>query len=292
LHLRDNLELKPGEYRLLVKGNAIAHAEILIDHFLAMDPGDAKHRIQGVETVEPAFNLPALWIPAAHKEEAMLAGYTVVDPSTVIATHLTEVFRRNLHEFLGRQEVQDLLDNLAKRAPKAVENLVPEILQLGVVQKVLQNLVMENVSVRDLLTIVETMADYGPMVKDPTQLTEYVRARMGRTIMKSYMASDGVLPILTLKPALDKLLNENLRKNDQGTYLAMDPATAQRVIQAIGRVAENAVATDGQPALLVTPQLRPQLAQLLMRFLPNVPVISQPEIPPDVKIKTFGMVEA
>jgi flagellar biosynthesis protein FlhA len=292
LHLRDNLELKPGEYRLLVKGNAIAHAEILIDHFLAMDPGDAKHRIQGVETVEPAFNLPALWIPAAHKEEAMLAGYTVVDPSTVIATHLTEVFRRNLHEFLGRQEVQDLLDNLAKRAPKAVENLVPEILQLGVVQKVLQNLVMENVSVRDLLTIVETMADYGPMVKDPTQLTEYVRARMGRTIMKSYMASDGVLPILTLKPALDKLLNENLRKNDQGTYLAMDPATAQRVIQAIGRVAENAVATDGQPALLVTPQLRPQLAQLLMRFLPNVPVISQAEIPPDVKIKTFGMVEA
>jgi flagellar biosynthesis protein FlhA len=292
LHLRDNLELKPGEYRLLVKGNAIARAEILIDHFLAMDPGDAKHRIQGVETVEPAFNLPALWIPAAHKEEAMLAGYTVVDPSTVIATHLTEVFRRNLHEFLGRQEVQDLLDNLSKRAPKAVENLVPEILQLGVIQKVLQNLVMENVSIRDLLTIVETLADYGPMVKDPTQLTEYVRSRMGRTIMKSYTASDGVLPILTLKPALDKLLNESVRKSDQGAYLAMDPTSAQRVIQAISRTAENAVGTDGQPALLVTPQLRPQLAQLLMRFLPNVPVISQAEIPPDIKIKTFGTVEA
>ena len=159
LHLRDNLQLKPGEYRVLIRGNPVAKAEILIDHHLAMDPGDAKHRIQGVETVEPAFNLPALWIPEAQKEEALLAGYTVVDPSTVMATHLTEVFRRNLHEFLGRQEVQTLLDNLAKRAPKAVENLVPAAMQLGAVQKVLQNLVMENVSIRDLLTIAETLAD-------------------------------------------------------------------------------------------------------------------------------------
>ncbi|MFW5836888.1 MAG: flagellar biosynthesis protein FlhA [Desulfovibrionaceae bacterium] len=292
LHLRDNLELKPGEYRLLVKGNAIAHAEILIDHHLAMDPGDAKHNIQGIETVEPAFNLPAVWIPEAQKEEAMLAGYTVVDPSTVIATHLTEVFRRNLHEFLGRQETQELLDNLSKRAPKAVENLVPEILPLGTVQKVLQNLVMEGVSVRDLLTIVETMADYGSMVKDPTQLTEYVRSRMGRTILKPYLASDSSLPILTLSPNVDQALAESVRQSDQGAFLAMDPNTAQQVIQAVNDAVESAVGTDGQPVLLVTPQIRHQLAQLILRFLPNVPVISQAEIPPDVRIQTFGMVEA
>jgi flagellar biosynthesis protein FlhA len=292
LHLRDNLELKPGEYRLMVKGNAIAHAEILIDHYLAMDPGDAKHNIQGVETVEPAFNLPALWIPEAQKEEAMLAGYTVVDPSTVIATHITEVFRRNLHEFLGRQEVQELLDNLAKRAPKAVENFVPEVLQLGIVQKVLQNLVQEGVSIRDLLTVVETMADYGSMVKDPTQLTEYVRSRMGRTIIKPYLASDSSLPILTLSPNVENALNEGVRQSDQGAFLAMDPATAQQIIQAINDASENAVGTDGQPVLLVPPQLRPQLSQLVLRFLPNVPVISQAEIPTDIRIQTFGMVEA
>ena len=187
LHLRDNLQLKPGEYRVLIKGNPVASAELLIDHFLAMDPGDAKHRIEGVETVEPAFNLPAVWIPEAQKEEAMLAGYTVVDPSTVVATHLTEVFRRNLHEFLGRQETQELLDNLAKRAPKAVESLVPAVLSIGGVQKVLQALVQENVSIRDLLTIVETLADYATATQDPVQLTEYVRAKMARTIVKPYI---------------------------------------------------------------------------------------------------------
>ena len=206
LHLRDNLQLKPGQYSVLIKGNEVASAEILIDHSLAMDPGDAKHRIKGVETREPAFNLPALWIPDAQKEEAMLAGYTVVDPSTVIATHLTEVFKRSLHEFMGRQEVQALLDNLSKTAPKAVEELVPGILNVGQVQKVLQNLVRENVSIRDLLSIVETLADVGHSVKDPDQLTEYVRERLSRTIVKPYLDSNGALPIITLDHSVERVL--------------------------------------------------------------------------------------
>ena len=291
LHLRDNLQLKPGEYKVLIKGNAVAGAEILIDHFLAMDPGDAKHKIQGVETVEPAFNLPAVWIPEGQKEEAMLAGYTVVDPATVVATHLTEVFRRNLHEFLGRQEVQELLDTLAQRAPKAVENLVPNILPLGVVQKTLQNLVQEGVSIRDLLTIVETLADYGAAVNDPAQLTEYVRSRMGRTITKPYQASDGSLPIVTLSPNIDETLAGGLRSTEQGGYLALEPGTAQQIIQAIGQTTENAVGTDGQPVLLTSPQLRPHLAQLLIRFLPSLPVVSQAEIPADLKIQSLATVE-
>jgi len=291
LHLRDNLQLKPGEYRVLIKGNPVASAELLIDHFLAMDPGDAKHRIEGVETVEPAFNLPAVWIPEAQKEEAMLAGYTVVDPSTVIATHLTEVFRRNLHEFLGRQETQELLDNLSKRAPKAVESLVPAVLSIGGVQKVLQALVEENVSIRDLLTIVETLADYGSATQDPIQLTEYVRAKMSRTIVKPYMGEEGVLPIITMSQQIDDILSGAMRPAEQGGYLALEPGIAQQLIQAINKSTEDAMVADGQPILLVSPQIRSQLAQLLTRFIPTLPVISQAEIPADVKIQSAATVE-
>ncbi|MBG0790128.1 MAG: flagellar biosynthesis protein FlhA [Desulfovibrionaceae bacterium] len=291
LHLRDNLQLKPGEYRVLIKGNPVASAELLIDHFLAMDPGDAKQRIQGVETVEPAFNLPAVWIPASQKEEAMLSGYTVVDPSTVIATHLTEVFRRNLHEFLGRQETQELLDNLAKRAPKAVESLVPAVLGIGGVQKVLQSLVHENVSIRDLLTIVETLADYGVATQDPAQLTEYVRAKMGRTIVKPYLGEDGTLPIITMSLQIDEILNNSIRPAEQGGYLALEPGVAQQIIQAINKSTEDAMVADGQPILLVAPNIRSQLAQLLNRFIPTLPVISQAEIPIDVKIQSAATVE-
>jgi flagellar biosynthesis protein FlhA len=288
LHLRDNLQLRPGQYVVLIKGNEVASAEILIDHYLAMDPGDAKHRIKGVETREPAFNLPALWVPELQKEEAMLAGYTVVDPATVIATHLTEVFKRHLHEFLGRQEVQTLLDNLAKRAPKAVEDLVPGAMNLGGVQKVLQNLVKEGVSIRDLLTVVETMADYGSSVKDPDQLTEYVRSRMGRTIVKPYLTSDGALPILNLAPKVEGAIQESVRQTDHGAYLAMEPGLAQRIIQAIQKAMDKAMLAEGQPVLLTTPLVRPHLSQLLSRFIPNLPVISQAEIPAEIKLQSVG----
>ncbi len=287
LHLRDNLQLKPGQYSVLIKGNEVASAEILIDHSLAMDPGDAKHRIKGVETREPAFNLPALWIPDAQKEEAMLAGYTVVDPSTVIATHLTEVFKRSLHEFMGRQEVQALLDNLSKTAPKAVEELVPGILNVGQVQKVLQNLVRENVSIRDLLSIVETLADVGHSVKDPDQLTEYVRERLSRTIVKPYLDSNGALPIITLDHSVERVLQESLRKTDHGAYLAMEPGKAQLMIRLINDAVENSMVMDGQPVLLTSPVVRPHLAQLLQRFIPTLPVISQAEIPADIRLHSL-----
>jgi flagellar biosynthesis protein FlhA len=290
LHVRDNLELKPGQYRVLIKGNEVASAEIMIDHYLAMDPGDAKHRIKGIETKEPAFNLPALWIPEAQKEEAMMAGYTVVDPATVVATHLTEIFKRNMHEFLGRQETQSLLDNLSQRAPKAVEELVPNILSLGTVQKVLQNLVKEGVSIRDLLTIVESLADFGQSIKDPEQLTEFVRQRLSRTIVKPYLSEEGVLPILTLNQNIENLFQESLRQTDHGTYLAMQPDLAQKIIQSINQAMEKAVVSDGQPVLLTTPTIRTHLAQLLTRFIPTLPVISQAEIPPDIRLESVTSV--
>lgn len=290
LHLRDNLQLKPGQYCLLIKGNEVASAEILIDHYLAMDPGNAKHPVRGIETREPAFNLPALWIPEIQKEEAMMAGYTVVDPATVIATHLTEVFRRHLSDFLGRQEVQALLDNLAKYSPKAVDDLVPNTLSLGCVQKVLQNLVRENVSIRDMLSICEVLLDYGQAVKNPETLTEYVREKLARTIVKPYMDSSGSLPIITIDPGTEQILQESLRQTENGAFLALNPATAQRFIQQLNKAAENAVNTDGQPVLLASPMVRPHLAQLVLRFLPSVPVLSQAEVPPDIRLTAIGNV--
>ncbi|MFO7818285.1 MAG: flagellar biosynthesis protein FlhA [Thermodesulfobacteriota bacterium] len=286
LHLRDNLQLKPGEYAVVIKGNEVARAEIMIDHYLAMDPGNVKHRIKGVETLEPAFNLPALWIPKERKEEASMAGYTVVDPSTVIATHLTEVFKHNLHEFLGRQEVQSLLDNLAQRAPKAVEDLVPSILNLGTVQKVLQNLVRESVSIRDLLTIVENLADFGTHTKDSDQLTELIRQKMNRAVTRPYLSSQNVLPIITFDEKLEKTIQDSVRKTDQGSFLALEPSRAQKIIQALNKFMEKNTVTDGQPVLLASPIARQHLAQLIQRFIPNLPVISQAEIPPDIKLES------
>ncbi len=291
LHLRDNLQLKPGEYVVQIKGNRVASAEIMIDHFLAMDPGDARHRIKGIETLEPAFNLPALWIPDAKKDEAVMAGYTVVDPSTVIATHLTEVFKQNLHEFLGRQEVQALLDNLSQRAPKVVEELVPGILSLGTVQKILQNLVRENVSIRDLLSIVECMADYGPSIKDADQLTEFVRQRLSRTIIKPYLGSGNLLPIISLAAPIENAFQESIKRTDSGSYLAMEPGLAHKIIQAINKAAEKGIVAEGQPVLLTSPVIRQHLAQLLARFLPTMPVVSQAEIPADIRLESVAMVE-
>ena len=291
LHLRDNLQLKPGEYVVQIKGNRVASAEIMIDHFLAMDPGDARHAIKGIETLEPAFNLPALWIPDAKKDEAIMAGYTVVDPSTVIATHLTEVFKQNLHEFLGRQEVQALLDNLSQRAPKVVEELVPGILSLGTVQKVLQNLVRENVSIRDLLSIVECLADYGHAIKDADQLTEFVRQRLARTIIKPYLGAANLLPIISLAPAIENAFQESIKRTENGSYLAMEPGLAHKIIQAINKASEKGIVAEGQPVLLTSPVIRQHLSQLLARFLPTMPVISQAEIPADIRLESVAMVE-
>ncbi len=290
LHLRDNLQLKPGQYALLIKGNQVASAEILVDHFLAMDPGNATTHIKGIETREPAFNLPALWIPESQREEAMLAGYTVVDPATVIATHLTEIFRKHLSDFLDRQAVQALLDTLAKNSPKAVEDLVPGTLPLGAVQKVLQTLVRENVSIRDMLTIVETLGDFGGNIKQSDLLTEYVRERLSRSIVRPYVDGNGCLWVLTLDQGAERAVQEGLRQTDGGTFLSLNPATAQRLIQNVNTAVENAVMAEGQPVLLASPILRPHLAQLITRFLPAVPVISQAEIPPDIQLQSVGIV--
>ncbi|MEJ2033102.1 MAG: flagellar biosynthesis protein FlhA, partial [Deltaproteobacteria bacterium] len=291
LHVRDNLQLKPDEYLLLLKGIEIARGEVMMGYLLAMDAGAAKREIEGLPTKEPAFGLPALWITPDQKEEAQVAGYTVVEPSTVVATHLTEELREHAEELLGRQDTQKLLDNLAKTHPKVVEELVPGVIPLGGVQKVLQNLVRERVSIRDLLTICETLADYGPRTKDPDVLTEYVRQKLARSILTAYVDEENNLPVLTLATMVEDLIRESIQKSEQGAHLALEPNVAQRLLEAVQALAEKMAADGHQPVILCSSLLRRHLRRLLERFLPQVAVLSHNELTSQVKIHSLGTIE-
>ena len=284
IHVRDNLQLKPGEYVILIKGVEVARAELMPGHYLAMDPGDVKRKIEGIPTTEPAFGLPALWIPEDKKEEAELAGYTVVDLSTVIITHLAEVIKAHAEDLLGRQEVQRLLDALAKHYPKAVEECLNTV-NLGVVQKVLHNLVRERVSIRDLLTIVETIADYGAQIKDPDLLTEYVRQRLARAIVKPYLAPDGKLHVAAIGEDIEEAIRRSLQRTDQGTFLTLDPKVGSRIVAACTQAAERLASLGYEPVFLTGPVSRRHLRRLIERSLPQAAVISQAEIPPQVQVE-------
>ncbi len=290
IHIRDNLQLSPSEYQVLLKGVRIAGAELMVNHFLAMNPGDATRKIEGIDTKEPAFNLPAIWIPEANKEEAKLAGYTVVDNVTIMATHLTEVIRTHASELLGRQEVQNLLDNLSKSYPKAVEELVPNLLSLGNVQKVLQNLIQEQVSVRDMLTIVETLADYAPLTKDPDLLTEYVRHKLSRSIIGPHVGEDGVLPLITMAQDVEDILLKGIQKTEHGPYLSIDPNVVDPIISAIKEETEKAMAKNIQPILLTSPPVRRHLKKMVEYFVPSLMVLSQSELLSDMRFKSIGEV--
>ncbi len=291
VRIRDNLQLKPSAYAVKLRGLSVATGEILMGQFLAMNPGTASGAVPGVATTEPTFGLPAQWIVPEDRERAQLLGYTVVDPSSVIATHLTETIRRHGRDLLGRQEVQALLDHLKPTHPSVVEALVPQLLPLGVVQKVLQHLLAEGVSIRDLATILEALADAASTTKDPLLLTEYVRQALGRAICRGLASADGVLKVFTLSPALEQLLADGLAESDQGRYLALEPRTAQRVIEALATTVGKAP-PDGTPVILCAPAIRPHLRRLTERYLPHLAVLSYNEIGPEVTLKAQAMVEA
>jgi flagellar biosynthesis protein FlhA len=291
LHVRDNLQIKPDEYVLLLKGVEIARGELMMGYFLAMDSGAAKRVIEGIPTVEPAFKLPALWISADKKDEAQLAGYTVVDPATVVATHLTEVLRTHADELIGRQDTQKLLDNLAKSHPKVVEELVPGLLPLGKVQKILQNLLRERVSIRNLLTICETLADYAPMGKDPEILTEYVRQKLSRSIVSTLTDETGTLSVLTLTTQIEDLIRESVQSTEQGSFLALDPNLGQKIIEAIHASVDKISQEGYQPIIITTPVVRRHLRKLIERFMPQVVVLSHNELTNQSKIQSLGTVD-
>ena len=290
IHIRDNLNLTPAQYRLMIKGVEAAGAELMVNHYLAMDPGGAAKEIDGIDTVEPAFNLPALWIPMSREEEAKFAGYTVVDNSTVIATHLTEIIRNNAHNLLSRQDVQHLLDNLGKTSPKVVEELVPNLLSVGAVQKVLQNLLRERISIRDLLTIVETLADFAPAGKDPDLLTEYVRQRVAKGMLAPYLQPGKKLQVMTLDRRLEEILTKNIKRTDHGTYLALEPVLINEFVGAVSQQVEKLITLNTQPVLMTSPTLRRHVRRLIEPSLPNVFVVSHAEIVDDINLQAVGKV--
>jgi flagellar biosynthesis protein FlhA len=288
VHIRDNLQLSPNQYTFSLKGVRVAEAEMLPGHFMAMDPGMVTEKIRGITTKEPAFGLPALWITEDKKERAQIAGYTVVDCTTVMATHISEVIKQYAHELIGRQEVQGLLDNLAKSYPKLVEELVPSVLSLGTIMRVLQNLLKEGVSIRDLRTILETMADWAQVTRDTDILTEYVRHALSRTISSS-LAVNGVIPIITLAKQVEDVIVNSVQHKETGSYLSIDPKLAQQILDSIGK-AITLFEGGSRPALLSAPQIRPHVRSLTERYYPTLTIISHNEIVPSLKVRSLGTV--
>ncbi len=284
IHLRDNLQLRPNEYAVLLKGIEVTRSEVLPGHLLAIDPGTAqKNTVKGLPAKEPAFGLPALWIAEATREQAQMAGYTVVDPGSAIATHLSEIIKRHAHELLGRQEVQSLLDELSKTHPKVVEEVVPALVPLGALVRILCNLLQEGVPIRDLRTILEVVADYAPTTKDPEQLTEAVRQALARVITHLYITAEGALSVINLDPRLDRALVEQMSSGQAG-YWSLEPSTSQRLLAGLKQAAERVAARGQQPVVLCSPALRRHLRRLTARVLQSVPVLALNEIDGMAKI--------
>lgn len=290
IRIRDNIQLKPNEYVIKIKGNSVARGELLLNHYLAMSPGFEDDAVSGIETVEPAFGLPAIWIDDATKERAELSGYTVVDPPSVVATHLTEVVKRHAHELIGRQETKALVDNVKEAYPTLVEELVPGVLSIGDIQKVLAKMLREKISVRDMVTILETLADYGTYTKDPDILTEYVRQALSRQITQQYSSEGDSLKVITVGPSLERKIAESVQQTEQGSYLALDPSSSQMIHHRISEQVTKAVQSGQQPVILTSPTIRMYLKQLLERTLQDVPVLSYSELEPSVEIQSLGVV--
>ncbi len=291
VHIKDNLQLKPTEYVFLVKGIEVARGELMTGHSLAIDPGNAKQGLEGVHTTDPAFGLPAIWASDALSEKAQLMGYTVVSHSAVVATHITEVLKMHAHELLGRQEVQGLLDKVSKSHPKVVEEITPAVLSLGVIQKVLHNLLKERVSIRDIQSILETLADYGTMTKDADLLTEYVRMSLARQISRLYQNHDGVLQVVAVSQDIEDAIQKSIHETPQGSFISIEPAVAQRILTRLKDGFEEIVAKGHQPLLLVSHQTRRFFRKITERAFPAVPVLSHNEVAANVRVQTLKMVK-
>lgn len=290
VRIKDNLELKPGGYSLRIKGIEVARGELMPDHFLAMDPGSVIEAMDGIETVEPVFGLPAVWITDDQRDDAQYNGYTVVDLSTILATHLTEILKSNLSELFGRQELVRILDNFKVEHPKLVSDLVPDILPLGIVLKVIQNLLREGVSVRDLRTILETLAEYGTSTKDPGSLTEMARQSLYRTITESIRGEAGDIPLFTLDRRIEESIAENLMQTEHGQQLSLDPKVTQTILASLNEKIEEATNLGEKMVVLCSPVIRTHFKRLTEKFIPNLVVISHNELSPDANIRSLGTV--
>jgi flagellar biosynthesis protein FlhA len=292
VRIQDNLELQPAQYSILIRGVPVGGGELMNGYLLAMDSGSVDRPVPGVETKEPVFGLPALWISEKQREQAQMAGYTVVDASTILATHLSETIRKHAHELLGRQELQALVDNLSKTRPKVVEDLIPNVLPLGTVLKVCQNLLREQVPVRDLLTILETLANHGPTQKDAELLTEYVRAALARSITNRLTQGTQTLEVITMAPRTEEGLIRAYQRTEHGVSLNMEPGQFERLVTQTQKLIENTVFSSGVPVLMCHPLIRSHLRKMVERFIPNLQIVSANEIATFARVKSLGSVEA
>lgn len=288
IRIRDNLQLKADEYIIKIRGNEVGRGEVLYNHYLVMNPGHDTIELEGKKTIEPAFQLPAVWIDKKLKEKAEMLGYTIVDPGTVMVTHLSEIIKANSYELLGRQEVKKLMDTMKENYSAVVEELIPDKLSLGDVQKVLQNLLRERVPIKDLLTILEALADYAGNIKDTEVLTEYVRNRIGRTIVSSYLTPQNKLDIITINPDLEQYIHENIQKSIQGSFPAIDPAVTTKILEKIDAILEKSQAP--KPIILTSPRIRVAFKRLIEMAFPQLAVLSLNEIPNSVEFEGVGTV--
>lgn len=290
VRIRDNIQLEPNHYRLKIKGNEMARGELMLDHYLAMSPGMDDDEIEGIDTKEPAFGLPAKWITEDIKDEAELSGYTVVDPASVVSTHITEVIKRQAHILLGRQETKQLIDHLKETYPILVEEVTPEPLAIGDIQKVLGKLLRENISIRNLPVIFETLADFSKLTNDTELLGEYVRQALSPQITKQYAQEDNTLNVITVSGKVEKIIAENIKQTEHGNYLSLDPDAQQSIIASVNQEVEKVALQSEVPIVLCSPAIRMYLKQLLDRFIPQVVVLSYNEVEPNVQVQSLGVV--
>ena len=290
IRLRDNIQLEPNQYVIKIKGSQVAEGNIMFDHYLAMNPGTAEGDIEGIDTVEPAFGLPAKWIVDTDREKAELLGFTVVDPSSIVSTHLTEIVKRFAYELLGRQEVQQLIDNVKENQPALVNELVPGMMSIGEIQKVLQNLLREGISVRDLVSILETLADYARVSRDVNVLTEYVRQGLSRMITNHYMPYKKA-KVVTLSPELESKLMASIQQSEGGTYLSLEPNASQGILNSLAVQVQNLVSVGEQPIVLTAPIVRFYFKRMTEQVIPDLIVLSYNEVEPDVEVQSVGMVK-
>jgi flagellar biosynthesis protein FlhA len=291
VHIRDNLQLKPNQYSFLMKGAELARGELMLDHRLAIVPEENSQKISGIPTNEPAFGLPAVWIPEKEAEIVQGRGIVVVDAATVITTHITEIVKSHADELLGRQEVQAIIDGIAVNHPKVIEDLVPKAVPLGTLQKVLQRLLKERVSIRDMLVIIETLADYLPMTKNVDILTGYVRQALGRTITRQYRDRENTIHVLMVSPALEDVINRSIQHTEYESFVSPDPGVVRKFIEGAQKLMGSFTAKGTAPIVLTSANTRIHLRKIMERFFPNIVVLAHNEITSDTNITSLGMVE-
>ena len=292
IRLRDNIQLNPNQYIIKIKGIQVSEGEILFDHYMAMNPGYVEEEITGIKTFEPSFHLPAVWITEGQRERAESLGYTVVDPPSIIATHLTEVIRQHIAELLSRQDVQNLVDNLKESNPSIVEELVPKMLGLGEVQKVLQNLLREGISIRDLLTIFETLADYAQTTRDTDVLTEYVRQSLKRAISAKYFPANETTSVVTLDPKVEQEIMNSVKQTEQGAYLTLAPERTKAIMASVQTEIDKLESLGKNPIIITSPIVRMYFKRLTEDYFKDLIVVSYNEVETNVELQSVGMVTA